>query len=123
MNTSQSSPPTDAEIVDAIVEYMTERAAQGVKIAQALAEVSIRDGVVTATFDPAKVGIAGGLLHEVTEPKNLAELVGSPLAFDDEAGKRLRQSVIRIDTAYVDGTSLGSLTSGELNEIAVGGLR
>ncbi|WP_094275339.1 hypothetical protein [Rhodococcus sp. OK302] len=118
MSNLPNTPPTDAEITAAALNCMAERASGGVRIAQAIKNISCKDGVVTAIFDPAKTGITVELFHDINKFGNLAQFVGTPFAFNDDDGKWFRQSLVRIDTALSDGSSLGTLTTAELHKMA-----
>lgn len=115
-----STPPSDDEIVAAIANYTKERAASGVRIAQAITEITCEDGVVKVVFDPSATEITVDLFHEINPFGNLAQFVGTPIAFNDGVGTWFRQRLVRIDTALPDGSSLGMLTAKELHALATG---
>ena len=120
-NNLPTTPPTDDEIVAVVRNYAAERAQSGVKIAQALADVTCRGGVVTAVFNPALAGLTVELFGDINPFENLAEFVGTPMAFDDSVGQWFRQRLVCIDTELPDGSPLGSLTAAELHEWATTG--
>ena len=107
-------PISDAEAQAEFQAYIDERAAAGVMVAKAVTSVTVTDGIVTATFDPAAAGLPQAVFNDLNPFPNLAEFVGSPMAFADEQGDRLRTRVTRVDTVNVDGTPLGSSTAAEL---------
>jgi hypothetical protein len=51
---------------------------------------------------------------------NQAKWLGTPVAFNDEEGVWLRQTVQRVDVIDAAGTSLGSMTAAELNKMGAG---
>lgn len=116
-----NTPPTDDEVVNVIRNYAAERAASGVRIAEALTQVTCSSGVVTAIFDPSATRITVELFGEINPFENLAQFVGTPIAFDDSVGQWFRQRLVRVDTQLPDGSPLGSLTAAELHELATTG--
>lgn len=118
MTDMPNTPPADKQIVNAIANFMTERAESGVLYARALSSLACQDGIVTAVFDPAKAGATTETFCRVNNGANMAEFVGVPAAFDDTVGQWLRQSLVRVDTELADGSSLGSMTAGELHRLA-----
>ena len=76
--------------------------------------MTVIGGVVNVTLDPDQVVL------ETSPFDNLAELFGVPVAFNDNEGVWLRQTVQRVDVVDADGKSLGSLTAAELNKLGAG---
>ncbi|NKR75840.1 hypothetical protein GS492_24845 [Rhodococcus hoagii] len=113
-----STPPTDDEVVNVIRNYAAERAASGVRIAEALTRVTCSNGVVTAIFDPSATRMTVELFGEINPFENMAQFVGAPICFDDSVGQWFRQRLVRIDTQLADGSPLGSLTAEELHQLA-----
>ncbi|QZT60927.1 hypothetical protein [Mycolicibacterium austroafricanum] len=112
---TQSRPaPTDAQVKDAFQSYANERANSGVMLAQSVTSVTVTGGVVTVTVDAKPVVL------ELSPFDNLAKLFGTPVAFNDEEGVWLRQTVQRVDVIDAAGKSLGSMTAAELNKMGAG---
>ena len=115
-----SSPPTDAQIIDAFATYAAERADAGVMVAKAVAKVEYDNGKVSVIFDPARSGAEYWALIETSAYENLADFFGAPAAFDDQDGIWLRGRASHIEVRDVDGRPLGSRSTAELNRIATG---
>ncbi len=114
-STAASRPaPTDAEVKQAFESYINERASSGVMLAQSVTSVTVTGGVVTVTVD-AKPAVL-----ELSPFDNLAKLFGTPVAFNDDQGVWLRQTVQRVDVVDAAGKSLGSMTAAELNKMGAG---
>lgn len=107
-------PPTNEQVRQAFQAYIDERAGAGVMLAQAVESVTVAGGVVTVTLD------ASDALLSVSPFDNLAEFFGTPVVFNSDQGIWLRRTVQRVDVVNSDGTSLGSMTSAELNKKATG---
>ena len=113
--TTEARPaPTDAQVKDAFESYINERANSGVRIAQSVTSVTVTGGVVTVAVDPEPVVL------ELTPFDNLAKVFGTPVAFNDDEGVWLRQTVQRVDVVDAAGKSLGSMTAAELNKMGAG---
>lgn len=106
--------PTDAQLKEAIEAFVNERSNSGVKIAQAVTSVTASGGVVTVIVD------AEPMVLEVTPFDNLAEMFGTPAAFNDDEGVWLRRTLQRVDVVDASGNSLGSMTAAELNKMGAG---
>lgn len=106
--------PTDAQVKDAFQSYINERANSGVMLAQSVTSVTVSGGVVTVTVDAKPVVL------ELSPFDNLAKLFGTPVAFNDDEGVWLRQTVQRVDVVDAAGNSLGSMTAAELNKMGAG---
>jgi hypothetical protein len=106
--------PTQAEVQLAFQEYIDERAAAGVMLAEAVTDVSVNGGVVTVVMDAPPVVL------ELSPYDNHAELFGIPVAFDDDEGLWLRQVVQRVDVVSAAGQSMGSMTAAELRKMGTG---
>lgn len=115
-----SSPPTDAQIIDAFATYAAERANAGVMVAKAVAEVEYDNGKVSVILDPARSGAEYWALIETSAYENLADFFGAPAAFDDHDGIWLRGRVSLIEVRDIDGRPLGHRSTAELNRIATG---
>lgn len=113
--TTETRPaPTDAQVTEAFQSYINERANSGVMLAQAVTSVTSANGVVTVTVDAEPVVL------ELSPFDNLARLFGTPVAFNDDEGVWLRQTVQRVDVVDAAGNSLGSMTAAELNKMGAG---
>lgn len=106
--------PTNEQVKDAFQTYINERSGSGVMLAKAVTSVTVNDGVVTVTMD------ASPSLLELSPFHNLAELFGTPVAFNDDDGIWLRRTVQRVDVVDAQGKSLGSMTAAELNKKGAG---
>lgn len=106
--------PTDAQVKEAFEAYINERANSGVMLAQSVTSVTVTGGVVTVTLDAEPVVL------ELSPFDNLAKLFGTPVAFNDDEGVWLRQTVQRVDVVDANGNSLGSMTAAELNKMGAG---
>ncbi|MBP1325318.1 hypothetical protein JOF28_000550 [Leucobacter exalbidus] len=115
-----SSPPTADDVIAAFQEFIDERAASGVMIAQAVSSVQFENGEVLVTFDPAANGVSPDVMGDLNPFDNMAEFIGTPMAFTNEEGKWLRQSVTSVRTQMADGTDLGSLTTAEIFRMGTG---
>lgn len=114
-STTESRPaPTDAQVKSAFESYINERASSGVMLAKSVTSVTVTGGVVTVTVDAKPVVL------ELSPFDNLAKLFGTPVAFNDEDGVWLRETVQRVDVVDANGKSLGSMTASELNKMGAG---
>ncbi|NKS94596.1 hypothetical protein GS876_10210 [Rhodococcus hoagii] len=115
-----STPPTDDEIANAIQYYVSGRARDGVRIAEAVVDITCNAGVVKVVFDPAATRITEELFRDINPYDNLARFVGTPVAGTDDTGNWVRQRLVRVDTVLPDGRSLGTMTADELLAAATG---
>ncbi len=126
--TTTTTPPTSAapaqptgpEVEAAFTAYLDERASAGVLIAQAVQSVTFDGGTVRVIFSPQAAGIDLDLFLTVNPFDNLAEFAGTPMAFANDEGARLRTVVERVTTELSDGTQLGTLTAAEIYEMGTG---
>ena len=116
----EALPPSTTEIVGAFRDYISERAAAGVLLAQVVSGVVYNKRMVQVTFDPASKGIDTEVLLGVSPFSNLAEFAGTPIAFNDSLGKRLRPEIDAVETFLADGTNLGRLSTAELYQMGTG---
>lgn len=113
--TTEARPaPTDAQVKQAFEAFIKERADSGVMLAQSVTSVTVADGVVTVAVNPEPVVL------EASPFDNLAKLFGTPVAFNDDEGVWLRQTVQRVDVVDANGKSLGSMTAAELHKMGAG---
>ncbi|MBE1552251.1 hypothetical protein GGC64_006338 [Mycobacterium sp. OAS707] len=106
--------PSDAQVKEAFESYINERATSGVMLAQSVTSVAVSGGIVTVTVDAKPVVL------ELSPFDNLAKMFGTPVAFNDDEGVWLRQTVQRVDVVDAAGKSLGSMTAAELNKMGAG---
>jgi len=106
--------PTNDQVKQAFQAYIDERSSSGVMMAWSVTSVTVADGVVTVTADPAPVVL------ETSPFQNLAEFFGTPVVFNSDEGIWLRETVQRVDVVDTSGQSLGSMTAAELNKKATG---
>ena len=111
---------TDKQALTEFQAFINQRASSGVLLARTVTHMTLTDGVLTATFDPASIGMDQNIFDHINVFPNLAEFVGAPLMFKDDQGSRLRICVTRVDTVPADGTSLGSATAAELYRAGTG---
>ena len=114
---ADSTPVTTDEVLGVFSDYISERAASGVLLAQVVSNISFENRVVRVTFDPANKGIDISVFESFSPFKNLAEFAGTPIAFNDSIGKRLRPAIDRVETTLADGSSLGVLTTAEIHQM------
>lgn len=105
---------TDEEVLSTFRSFLAERAAAGVLVAKAVTTVSYENRVLRVTFDPAAAGVDDTTFANVNPFENLANLVATPIAYDDAVGKRLRPAIDAIETVKPDGTSLGTYTAADI---------
>jgi hypothetical protein len=106
--------PTDAQVKDVFDAFVNARASSGVVLAKSVTSVTVASGVVTVALDAPPAVI------ELSSFDNQAKLFGTPVAFNDDEGVWLRQTVQRVDVVDAAGQSLGSMTATELNKMGAG---
>ncbi|KYH44695.1 hypothetical protein [Branchiibius sp. NY16-3462-2] len=109
--------PTNAQVVKAFQSYVDERATSGVLLAKSVTGVKFDGGTVTVTADPSPTVLE---LSPYKMPRGLAELFGTPIAFDNEEGVWLRRVVKRVKVVSPIGTNLGSATAEEIHHMGTG---
>jgi hypothetical protein len=107
--TDATSCPTDDEVLRAFESYVTERAEAGVLFAKALSSLMFDGSTLMATFDPSAVGVDEEAFLAANPFDSLAEFMGTPVAFADTEGQRLRQRVSTISATLRSGRDLGSV--------------
>jgi hypothetical protein len=116
--TAAASAVSDEEVVAAFQDFVKERAAAGVILAQTVSSITYVDRVVLVTFDPAAAGIDQATFDFVLEGwENVAYFVASPVAFSDEVGDRMRPAIDSIVTVAADGTPLGTYSAAQILEL------
>lgn len=118
--TNYSRPPTDEQIIEAIIEYAAKCAEANVAVAKAVAEVTFDDGRVSIVIDPAKAGATHWALVETSSHENFADFLGKPVGSDDKDGIWLRGRVTHVEVRDIDGRPLGARSTAELNAFATG---
>lgn len=89
-----TNPITAEQAVAAVQEFINERAASGVMMAEAFTNLELTEGVLTATWSEGAIGQEKSeILLELNPFHNLATWLGTPLAFDNELGRQIRQHV------------------------------
>ncbi len=112
-------PVTADEAVGLVAAFLQERTEAGVMMAPALAELRFDDGVLTSVWNVDAIGQAkSDVLLEVNPFENLAQFLGSPMSFDNEEGRQIRQHVKAI--SVIGPFGVGTLTSAELYERGTG---
>ena len=89
-------------------------------IAKAVTDISFTDRVIRVTFDPSSIGLDTASFESANPFDNLAEFVGTPIAFNDDVGIRLRPAIDAVQTFLPDGTSLGEMTAAEIHTMGTG---
>jgi hypothetical protein len=107
--TDAISYPTDDEVLRAFNSFVTERAEAGVLFAKALSSLMFDGSTLMATFDPSSVGVDEEAFLAANPFDSLAEFMGTPVAFADTEGQRLRQRVNTISATLRSGRDLGSV--------------
>lgn len=110
---------TSEQAVAAVKAFIDERAAAGVQMASAFTKLELVDGVLTATWSKASIGQhKSDLLLELSPYENLAMWLGTPLSFDNEQGRQIRQHVQTV--SVVGPFGVGSASVRDLYERATG---
>lgn len=117
---SATASATDAEVVEAFKSYVRERASSGVVVAKTVSGITFSNGVLRVTFDPAMANIGQDLFDQINSFPNLARFVATPIAFNDDLGKRSRPMVDSIETVSADGSPLGTFSRADI--LALNGL-
>lgn len=110
----QRPPPTNAEVTQAFQAFIDERAKAGVMLAQSVIGVAAATGVVTVTVDAPPAVLSASPFS------NLAELFGTPIAFNDDEGVWLRETVRQVEVVDANGADLGIMSAAELNKKGAG---
>lgn len=111
---------TDEQALAEVQAFIDQRASSGVVLAKTVTNLTLADGVLTATFDPAAAGMDQATFDTVNAFPNLAKFVGTPMMSKDDQAARLRSRITRVDTVSADGRSLGSATAAELYRAGTG---
>lgn len=112
---SQARPaPTNAEVTQAFQAFVEERAKAGVMLAQSVIGVTAANGVVTVTIDAPPAVLSASPFS------NLAELFGTPVAFNDDESVWLREAVRQVEVVDPNGADLGMMSAVELNKKGAG---
>lgn len=111
---------TDEQALAEVQAFIDQRASSGIVLAKTVTSLTLADGVLTATFDPAAAGMDQATFDRLNAFPNLAKFVGTPMMSKDDQGARLRSRITRVDTVSADGRSLGSATAAELYRAGTG---
>lgn len=112
-------PITATEAVQRVRAFVAERAAAGVLMADAFTQVELSDGVLTGTWSENAIGKEkSDILIGLNPFENLATWLGTPLAFDNEEGRQIRQHVHTV--TVIGPFGVGGLSTRELYERATG---
>ncbi|WP_411733457.1 hypothetical protein [Paeniglutamicibacter sp.] len=117
----ENSVPDDREVIDAFERYVDERATSGVLFAKAVVSISFDGATIMVVFDPSSAGASNDAFLAVSPFHTLAEFVGTPIAFADEEGRRLRSRVEKVHVALADGQDLGTMAAADLYRKGAGG--
>lgn len=113
------APITPEHAVTVVQAFIDERAGSGILMAGAFTDLELVEGVLTATWSEAAIGKEeSDVLLELNPFENLAVWLGTPLSFDNEEGRQIRQHV---ETVSVIGPfGVGSMSVRDLYERATG---
>lgn len=113
------TPITPEQAVGAVQAFIDERAASRVLMADAFTDLELVDGVLTATWREAAIGKEkSDLLLELNPFENLAAWLGTPLNFDNEEGRQIRQHVHTV--SVIGPFGVGSMSVRDLYERGTG---
>lgn len=113
------NPITADEAVSAVRDYIAQRAFAGVMMAEAFTDVELSNGVLTASWSEQALGKdKSATLLSVNPFDDLSIFIGTPLAFDNEQGRQIRQHVHTV--SVIGPFGVGSKSTRELYERATG---
>lgn len=113
------NPITADEAVSAVRDYIAQRASAGVMMAEAFTDVELSNGVLTASWSEQALGKdKSATLLSVNPFDDLSIFIGTPLAFDNEQGRQIRQHVHTV--SVIGPFGVGSKSTRELYERATG---
>lgn len=116
---SPKTPVTPEQAVARVQAFIDERAASGVLMAEAFTDLELIEGVLTAAWSEAAIGERkSDILLEINPFENLAEWLSTPMSFNNEAGRQIRQNVHTVSVLGPSG--VGSLSTRELYRRATG---
>lgn len=112
-------PITADEARDMVRAFVAERSAAKVLMADAFTEIDLSDGILTASWSEEAIGKEkSDILLELNPFENLAAWLGTPLAFDNEQGRQIRQHVHTV--SVVGPFGVGTMSTRALYERATG---
>lgn len=112
-------PITADEALAMVRSFVVERSAANVLMADAFTDIDLAEGILTASWSEAAIGKAkSDLLLELNPYENLAVWLGTPLAFNNEQGRQIRQHVHTVSVIGPFGA--GSISTQALFERATG---
>lgn len=113
------TPISREQAVGSVRAFIDERAGAGVLMANAFTGLELVDGVLTATWSETSVGQPkSDILLELSPYENLAVWLGTPLSFDNEQGRQIRQHVHTV--SVIGPFGVGSMGVRDLYERATG---
>lgn len=110
----ESTVPSDEEVIEAFQAYVDERAASGVLFAKAVVSVTFDGSTLLVKFDPSSAGCTEDAFVSLNPFETLAQFAGTPVAFTDDVGRKLRTRVELVRAVFSDGRDLGTMTVPEL---------
>jgi hypothetical protein len=112
-------PITPGQAVTLVQAFIDERGASGVPMAGAFTDLELVEGVLTATWSEAAIGKAKSeVLLELSPFENLAEWLSTPMSFDNEEGRQIRQHVHTV--SVIGPFGVGSMSARELHKRGAG---
>ncbi|MCK0113284.1 hypothetical protein MWU75_14135 [Ornithinimicrobium sp. F0845] len=113
------TPISREDAVAGVRAYIAERRSAGVMMAEAFTSIELIEGVLTTTWNEDAVGKEKSeVLLELNPFENLATFIGTPLAFENEQGRQIRQHVHAV--SVVGPFGVGTLTTQEIYQRATG---
>src|SRR5690606_36527230 len=113
------NPITANDAVSAVRDYIAQRASAGVMMAEAFTDVVLSNGVLTVSWSEQAIGMdKSAYLLSVNLSDDLAIVIGTPVAFDNEQGRQIRQHVHTV--SVIGPFGVGSRSTRELYERATG---
>lgn len=111
---------SDREVIATFEEFVQERSNSGVLFAKAVVSIMFDGSAVLAVFDPLTAGAEEDAFLAVNPFETLAQFIGTPMAFANTKGQRIRTRVAMVSVALSSGRDLGSLSVAELYRAGTG---
>ena len=89
-------------------------------IAQTVSEATQDGRTIRVVFDPSIIDWDNDFFLMITPFENHAEFVGLPLCWGTDEAAELRAQVDLIETQFIDGTPLGTITAQNLHALCTG---
>jgi hypothetical protein len=112
--------PTDDDVLHAFNSYVRERADAGVLFAKAVSSLMFDGATLLATFNPVSAGAEEDAFLAPNPFDSLAEFMGTPVAFADLEGQRLRRRVSTVSATLRSGRDLGSVSVSDIYRAGTG---